>query len=57
MPPIRIEPTTYISRHCIDNHYQYPEFYFHQDVRILTTHPYPIIVYGSIHYHRTIALT
>lgn len=50
LPPVRFEPTTYISRHFIDNHYQYPEFYFHQDVRILTTHPFPFVVYGSFHY-------
>ena len=49
LPPVRFELTTYISRHFIDNHYQYPEFYFHQDVRILTTHPFPFVVYGSFH--------
>ena len=49
-PPVRFELTTYISRHFIDNHYQYPKFYFHQNVRILITHPFPFVVYGSFHY-------
>ena len=49
-PQVGFELTTYISRHFIDNHYQYPKFYFHQDVGILTTHSFPFVVYGSFHY-------
>ena len=49
-PPVRFELTIYNSHQFIDNHYQYLKFYFHQDVRILTTHPFPFVVYGSFHY-------